>query len=216
VLPGSVRIPRRLGHTGLGGMCRLYAGAGATGDRACSCRWSAVRSSTGVRSAGDRPGAGWRGYARRRAPGPGDRARGQVQRDPGTRGVDRVAHGDRATVDVDVLVGDVQITHRLQRDRRERLVDLDRSTSAGVLPSRPNALRIALAGWHSSDGSGPATTPCLPISHPGSAVVFATADYHRPSTASGGGIGSGSPVNSSTSSPLIPVRQDAVELSFPL
>jgi hypothetical protein len=168
------------------------------------------------RSAGDRPGAGWRGYARRRAPGPGDRARGQVQRDPGTRGVDRVAHGDRATVDVDVLVGDVQITHRRQRDRRERLVDLDRSTSAGVLPSRPNALRIALAGWHSSDGSGPATTPCLPISHPGSAVVFATADYHRPSTASGGGIGSGSPVNSSTSSPLIPVRQDAVELSFPL
>jgi hypothetical protein len=33
-----------------------------------------------------------------------------------------IAHVD---VDVDVLVGDVQITHRLQRDRRERLVDLE-------------------------------------------------------------------------------------------
>jgi len=50
---------------------------------------------------------------------------GQVQRDPGTRGVDRVAHGDRATVDVDVVIGDVEITHRLQGDRRERLVDLE-------------------------------------------------------------------------------------------
>ena len=40
----------------------------------------------------------------------------------------------------------------------------NRSTSAGVLPSRPSALRIALAGCDSSDGSGPATTPCAPIS----------------------------------------------------
>jgi hypothetical protein len=35
-----------------------------------------------------------------------------------------IAHVD-VDVDVDVLVGDVQITHRLQRDRRERLVDLE-------------------------------------------------------------------------------------------
>ena len=31
----------------------------------------------------------------------------------------------------------------------------NRSTSAGVFPSRPRALRIAFAGWDSSDGSGP-------------------------------------------------------------
>ena len=40
----------------------------------------------------------------------------------------------------------------------------NRSTSCGVLPSRPSALRIALDGWDSSDGSGPATMPCAPIS----------------------------------------------------
>src|SRR3954464_8459394 len=50
---------------------------------------------------------------------------GQVQRDPGTRRTDRMPHRDRATVDVHVLIGDVQITHRLQRHRRERLVDLE-------------------------------------------------------------------------------------------
>ena len=40
----------------------------------------------------------------------------------------------------------------------------NRSTSAGVRPSRPSALAMALDGWDSSDGSGPATTPCAPIS----------------------------------------------------
>src|SRR4051812_30581190 len=48
---------------------------------------------------------------------------GQVQRAPGPRGADRVPHRDRAAVDVHVLIGDVQITHRLQRHRGERLVD---------------------------------------------------------------------------------------------
>src|SRR4051794_9358024 len=37
---------------------------------------------------------------------------GQVQRDPGTRRADRMPHRDRATVDVHVLIGDVEITHR--------------------------------------------------------------------------------------------------------
>ena len=49
---------------------------------------------------------------------------GQVQRDPGAGGADRVAHRDRAAVDVDVARVDLQVAHRLQRDRRERLVDL--------------------------------------------------------------------------------------------
>src|SRR5207344_3039820 len=49
---------------------------------------------------------------------------GQVQRDPGAGGSDRVAHGDRAAVDVDVARVDPQVLHRLQRHRRERLVDL--------------------------------------------------------------------------------------------
>ena len=31
-------------------------------------------------------------------------------------------------------------------------------------PPGPSALRIALLGWDSSDGSGPATMPCAPIS----------------------------------------------------
>src|SRR6476659_1678947 len=49
---------------------------------------------------------------------------GQVQRDPGAGGADRVAHGDRAAVDVDVARVDPQVLHRLQRHRGERLVDL--------------------------------------------------------------------------------------------
>ena len=33
------------------------------------------------------------------------------------------------------------------------------------MPSRATAFLIALAGWHCSVESGPATTPCAPISH---------------------------------------------------
>ena len=39
-----------------------------------------------------------------------------------------------------------------------------RSTWSGVRFSRPNALPMAFAGWDNSDGSGPATVPCAPIS----------------------------------------------------
>jgi hypothetical protein len=159
------------------------------------------------RSAGDRPGAGWRGYARRRAPGPGDRARGPGAARPGhpRRRPGGPWRSRTLTLTLTLTFSSVMSRSRIDCNATAANASLisNRSTSAGVLPSRPNALRIALAGWHSSDGSGPATTPCPPISHPGFAAVFATAGYHRPSTASGGGIGSGSPVNSPTSPPLI-------------
>ena len=49
----------------------------------------------------------------------------QVQRDPGAAGSERVAEGDRAAVDVHLVMPDVQVTHGLDGDDRERLVDLD-------------------------------------------------------------------------------------------
>src|SRR6266699_3555052 len=50
---------------------------------------------------------------------------GQVQREPGAAHPDRMAERDRAAIDVDDVLADLQIAHRLDRDRRERLVDFD-------------------------------------------------------------------------------------------
>jgi hypothetical protein len=111
-----------------------------------------------------------------------------------------IAHVD---VDVDVLVGDVQITHRLQRDRRERLVDLEQ-VHIGRGPALPPQRLEDRVGRLAQQRRVRARDNAVPpISHPGFAAVFATAGYHRPSSASGGGIGSGSSVNSPTSPPLI-------------
>ncbi len=114
------------------------------------------------RSAGDRPGAGWRGYARRRAPGPGDRARGPGAARPGHPRRRPGGPWRSRTLTLTLTFSSVMSRSRIDCNATAANASLisNRSTSAGVLPSRPNALRIALAGWHSSDGSGPATTPC--------------------------------------------------------
>src|ERR1700679_2016818 len=44
--------------------------------------------------------------------------------DAGSRGADRVAEGDRAAVDVDLLLVDAEHPHRVEGDRGEGLVDL--------------------------------------------------------------------------------------------
>ena len=49
----------------------------------------------------------------------------QVQRDPGAGGAERVPDGDGAAVDVDLVLVDAEVPHRLDGHRRERLVDLD-------------------------------------------------------------------------------------------
>lgn len=67
----------------------------------------------------------------------------QVQRDPGAAGSERVAEGDRAAVDVHLVMPDVQVTHGLDGDDRERLVDLDQ-VQVGY---RPPGL-----GWGLPDG----------------------------------------------------------------
>src|SRR5437763_1831891 len=46
-------------------------------------------------------------------------------RQPGAGHADRMAQGERATVDVDDLLGHAQLLHRLEADRGEGLVDLD-------------------------------------------------------------------------------------------
>jgi hypothetical protein len=111
VLPGSVRIPRRPGPPVLAG-CAACMPAGATGDpclllslerRAVVDGCFVVRGIGRARVGEATPVAG--------RPGPVIEPM-------------EIAHVD-VDVDVDVLVGDVQITHRLQRDRRERLVDLE-------------------------------------------------------------------------------------------
>src|SRR6201996_1537431 len=48
-----------------------------------------------------------------------------VQGDPRSRHADRVADGDGSAVDVDLLRIDAEFLRRSQRDRGERLVDLD-------------------------------------------------------------------------------------------
>jgi hypothetical protein len=96
VLPGSVRIPRRPGPPVLAG-CAACMPAGATGDpclllslerRAVVDGCFVVRGIGRARVGEATPVAG--------RPGPVTELEGQVQRDPGTRGGDRVAHGDRA------------------------------------------------------------------------------------------------------------------------
>ena len=61
---------------------------------------------------------------------------GEGEREPGAGHADRVAEGDRAAVDVDDVVADAEVLHRLDADRRERLVDLDQVEVADgrVLP----------------------------------------------------------------------------------
>src|SRR5918992_3424332 len=55
-----------------------------------------------------------------------------VQGEAGARHPDRVAEGDRAAVDVDLLGADAEIAHGLDGHRGERLVDLDQVEGADV------------------------------------------------------------------------------------
>jgi hypothetical protein len=50
---------------------------------------------------------------------------GQVQGDAGTGHAERVAHGDGATVGVDLVLGDAELLGGDEADRGEGLVDLD-------------------------------------------------------------------------------------------
>src|SRR3954447_4853672 len=53
--------------------------------------------------------------------------------DAGAGGANRVPQGDRAAVDVDLLLLDAEHPHRVQRDRGERLVDLPEIDLVGTL-----------------------------------------------------------------------------------
>jgi hypothetical protein len=70
----------------------------------------------------------------------------------------------RAAVDVHLVMPDVQVTHGLDGDDRERLMISIRSRSDTVRPALARACRMALDGWECSELSGPATLPCVPIS----------------------------------------------------
>ena len=70
----------------------------------------------------------------------------QRQRETVSTHADGVTEGDRATVDVDDLVGDPEIVHRRDADSRERLVDLEEVDIADLLAAVPSAARIARLG----------------------------------------------------------------------
>src|SRR3954454_10782735 len=53
--------------------------------------------------------------------------------DASAGGADRVPEGDRAAVDVDLLLVDAEHPHRVQRDRGEGLVDLPEVDLVGAL-----------------------------------------------------------------------------------
>ena len=89
----------------------------------------------------------------------------QVQRDPGAGHADRVAERDRAAVDVDLVRVDAELAGGHDADGGERLVDLDEvEVGAARCPPWRSAAAIALAGCSCRLASGPATTPCAPIS----------------------------------------------------
>ena len=89
----------------------------------------------------------------------------QVQGDPGAGHADRVAQRDGAAVDVDLVLVDAQLAGRDEPDRGERLVDLDEvEVGRARCPPSRRPCAIALAGCSCRLASGPATTPCAPIS----------------------------------------------------
>ena len=89
---------------------------------------------------------------------------GEVEHDPGAGHADRVAQGDRAAVDVDLVLGEAELAGRLDADRGEASLNSTRSTSSIEMPSFSSAFVVALAGCICSVESGPATWPCAPIS----------------------------------------------------
>src|SRR5215212_10146908 len=63
--------------------------------------------------------------------------------DHGAGGTQRVAHGDRAAVDVELLVGNVQVLLELQHHRRERLIQLEQ---VDVVDRQPGAVEHLAGG----------------------------------------------------------------------
>src|SRR5207244_4963993 len=72
-----------------------------------------------------------RGAAEAAAPAP--KLVDQGAHDPSARGADRVPQGDRAAIDVDLVLVDSEHPHRVERNRREGLVDLPEVDVVGRL-----------------------------------------------------------------------------------
>src|SRR6185437_12408229 len=77
--------------------------------------------------------------------------------DAGAGGADRVPERDRAAVDVHALLVDAEHARRVQGDRSEGLVDLQRSMSPGCRPALSSAFLAALAGVRASQANSSAT-----------------------------------------------------------
>jgi hypothetical protein len=88
----------------------------------------------------------------------------QVQGDPRAGRADRVPHRDGTALTLTLLASMSRSRMDCSATAANASLISYRSTSAGVFPSRPSALRIAFDGWDSREASGPATTPCAPIS----------------------------------------------------
>src|SRR5258705_4299493 len=107
-----------------------------------------------------------------------------MQHDACSGAAERMAHRDRAAVDVDPCRVDPSARVEATPTAANASLISTRSRSVGSMPSSLHALAIALAGCRCSVESGPATTPCAPISQSQdnppdcalSLVVMTTAD----------------------------------------